>query len=162
MEEYRVRVTGDDLVFSAAHFITLEGDVCEALHGHDYRVAAEVAGPLDENSYVVDFVALRDSLKSILGELDHHVLLPTGHPLIRVTLSEQEVQVTFGERRWAFPRSDCVLLPIPNTTTELLARHVGRQLAAELRARGPAKPSRLRVRIDEARGYSATCELRDE
>jgi 6-pyruvoyltetrahydropterin/6-carboxytetrahydropterin synthase len=162
MEDYCVRVCGDELVFSAAHFVTLEGGVCEALHGHDYRVAAEVAGPLDENSYVVDFAALRDSLKSILGELDHRVLLPTGHPSIRVTLSEQEVQVTFGERRWAFPRSDCVLLPIPNTTTELLARHVGRQLAAELRARGPAKPSRLRVRIDEARGYSATCELRDE
>ena len=59
MEHYHVRIAKDYLVFSAAHFITYDGDVCERLHGHNYRVAAEVAGPLDENHYVVDFIALR-------------------------------------------------------------------------------------------------------
>lgn len=162
MEEYCVRVSGDDLVFSAAHFITFDGDVCEALHGHDYRVAAEVHGPLDENSYVVDFVALRDSLKSVLSELDHRVILPTEHPSIRVAVSDQEIHVTFGERRWVFPRSDCALLPVRNTTTELLARHAGRRLVGDLEARGVAKPARVRVQIDEGYGCSAVCELREE
>jgi hypothetical protein len=50
-ERYHVRVAKDTLVFSAAHFITFAGNVCERLHGHNYRVAAEVAGPLDENHY---------------------------------------------------------------------------------------------------------------
>src|SRR6476660_8027823 len=85
-EQYRVRVTKDYLVFSAAHFITFNGNICERLHGHNYRVAAEVAGPLDENHYVVDFIALRDALREIIAELDHHVLLPTKHPLIQVTV----------------------------------------------------------------------------
>jgi len=57
-DRYHVRMSKDYLVFSAAHFITYDGDVCEPLHGHNYRVAAEVYGPLDENSYVVDFIAL--------------------------------------------------------------------------------------------------------
>ena len=60
-ERYRVRVTKDHLVFSAAHFITFNGHICERLHGHNWRVAVEVAGPLDENSYVFDFIALRDA-----------------------------------------------------------------------------------------------------
>ncbi|MEZ5948126.1 MAG: 6-carboxytetrahydropterin synthase [Planctomycetaceae bacterium] len=34
---YRVRVTKDHLVFSAAHFITFNGTICERLHGHNWR-----------------------------------------------------------------------------------------------------------------------------
>ena len=45
MPNYAVRITKDYLVFSAGHFITYNGDVCERLHGHNYRVAAEVAAP---------------------------------------------------------------------------------------------------------------------
>ena len=48
-EQYHVRIAKEELVFSAAHFITFAGDVCERLHGHNYRLAVEVAGPLDEN-----------------------------------------------------------------------------------------------------------------
>jgi len=36
---YRVRLDKEQHVFSAAHFITFNGDVCERLHGHNYRVA---------------------------------------------------------------------------------------------------------------------------
>ena len=161
MERYSVRIAQDDLVFSAGHFITYEGDVCEPLHGHDYRVAAEVHGPLDENQYVVDFLALRDALKAIVDELDHHVLLPTEHPRIRVSAGEREVEVTFEARRWVFPRADCVLLPLANTTTELLARHVARRLLDELETRCATRPSSVRIKIDECYGQSAACELRE-
>src|SRR6476620_7576397 len=110
-ETYHVRVSKDYLVFSAAHFITFNGNICERLHGHNYRVTAEVFGPLDENQYDVDFIALRDVLREIVHELDHYVLLPTRHPKIRVTAGEEEVEAAFESRRWVFPRGDCVLLP---------------------------------------------------
>ena len=67
-ETYKVRVEKDYLVFSAGHFITNDGDICERLHGHNYRVAAEVFGQLDENFYVVDFILLRDALQAIVAE----------------------------------------------------------------------------------------------
>lgn len=161
-ESYCVRLSKDYLVFSAGHFITYDGDVCERLHGHNYRVSAEVHGPLDENHYVVDFIALRDTLKAIVDELDHHMLLPTKHPLIRVAAGESEVEVTFEDRRWVFPRCDCVLLPVANTTTELLARHVGHRLLDDLQRRTGVRPSRLRIEVDECEGQSAVCELVDE
>ena len=121
-ESYSVRIQKECHVFSAAHFITFDGQTCEPLHGHNYRVWAEVAGPLDENHYVVDFIALRDRLKSITDSLDHHMLLPTSHPHIRVEPTETEVEVRFADRRWVFPRAECALLPVPNTTAELLAQ----------------------------------------
>ncbi len=158
-EHYHVRIAKDYLVFSAGHFITFDGDVCERLHGHNYRVAAEVHGPLDENHYVVDFVFLRDTLRGIVEELDHQMLLPTGHPLIRVEERAKEVEVRFGERRWVFPRCDCLILPVPNTTSELLARHIGQRLAEAIRARTGRPPQRVRIEVDECFGQSAVCEL---
>jgi len=154
-EHYHVRVTKDYLVFSAAHFITFNGNVCERLHGHNYRLAAEVFGPLDENQYVVDFIALRDALREIAAEFDHYMLLPTLHPAICVNPGEREVEVTFEDRRWVFPRGDCVLLPIANTTTELLARHIGGRLLEMLATRHAYHPARLRIELDECSGQLA-------
>ena len=130
-ETYRVSLEKDNLVFSAAHFITFNGNVCESIHGHNYRVKCEVIGPLDENGYVVDFIALRDALTEIVGTLDHHVVLPTEHDAIKVVDDGTEVTVTFEQKRWIFPSEDCVLLPIANTTAELMAWYIGVELKAK-------------------------------
>jgi 6-pyruvoyltetrahydropterin/6-carboxytetrahydropterin synthase len=159
---FHVRISKDYLVFSAGHFITYDGDVCERLHGHNYRVTAEVAGPLDENHYVVDFIALRDTLRAIVDELDHHMLLPTEHPLIRVTANEREVEATFRDRRWVFPRGDCILLPVPNTTSELLARYIAQRLSDDLAVLTGSRPEQVRIEVDECFGNVAVCDLGTE
>jgi 6-pyruvoyltetrahydropterin/6-carboxytetrahydropterin synthase len=158
---YRVRLEKEQHVFSAAHFITFNGDVCERLHGHNYRVAVEVEGPLDENQYVIDFIALRDELKLITDELDHHVLLPTGHPLIGVQANEKEVEVVFTPdgRRWLFPRGDCVLLPVSNTTAELLSNYIGQRLLEAIVRRTGSRPRRLEIAVDENHGQWGVCVL---
>ena len=151
-ERFWVRLCKENLVFSAAHFITFKGNICERLHGHNYRVAAYVYGPLDENQYVVDFIALRDSLQTILLELDHHMLLPTLHNSIRVTADPVEVLVMHEDRRWVFPRGDCVLLPVANTTAELLAQYIGQRLQASLASMTATTPDSLRIEVDENLG----------
>jgi 6-pyruvoyltetrahydropterin/6-carboxytetrahydropterin synthase len=158
---YRVRLDKEHHVFSAAHFITFAGNVCERLHGHNYCVAVEVDGPLDENHYVIDFIALRDELKIITDELDHRMLLPTGHPLLKVTADDREVEVTFTPdgRRWIFPRGDCLILPVSNTTAELLANYIGQRLLAAIQRRTGQRPSRLQVAVDENHGQWGVCEL---
>ncbi len=158
-ERYRVQLKKAHHVFSAAHFITYDGQTCEPLHGHNYRVAVELEGPLDENHYVVDFVMLDKAICSILADLDHHVLLPTEHPAIRVVPTEKEVVATFEQRRWVFPRSDCVLLPLPNTTAELLARYIAHRLIGLLAQNGVEHPRILRVAVDESLDQWGQCEL---
>ncbi|HVK17571.1 MAG TPA: 6-carboxytetrahydropterin synthase [Fimbriiglobus sp.] len=69
-ERYVVRVTKDHLVFCSGHFISYAGHQCERLHGHNYRATVEVEGPLDENFYVFDFIALKQRTKEITDELD--------------------------------------------------------------------------------------------
>ena len=159
-ERYRVRVTKDHLVFSAAHFITFNGNVCERLHGHNWRVAVEVSGALDENSYVFDFIALRDETQKLVDYLDHLVLLPTLHPTIHVTVNDVEVEARFEQRRWVFPREDCILLPVANTTAELIAHWLAIQLR-EVFAKHPGGRTleRLQVDVEENFGQWAICEM---
>jgi len=159
-DRFHVRVTKDHLVFSAAHFITFAGNICERLHGHNWRVAAEVYGPLDENYYVFDFIALRDALQEIVDELDHRVLLPTKHRAIKVEAGEREVEATFEERRWVFPREDCVLLPVENTTAELIAQWIGRRLGGVIRKQEGTPAESIRVEVEENFGQWAICEIK--
>ena len=156
---YRVSLQKEQLVFSAAHFITFAGDICECLHGHNYGIRAEVSGPLDENQYVIDFIAFRDTLAEIVKQLDHHVLLPTTHPLIEVREDEVEVVVTFRTKRWVFPREDCMLLPISNTTAEQIAWWVPAQVQATLKPKLGNTIKTLEVAIDENHGQWGICKI---
>src|SRR5271167_2465110 len=144
-ERFKVRVTKDHLVFCSGHFISYEGDRCERLHGHNYRTAVEIEGGLDENQYVFDFIALKHRTKAITDELDHRMMLPTRNPYITLTESPQSIHVRYRDREWLFPRGDCVLLPLENTTAELLARYIGQRLLDDLKKQHQFTPAVLRV-----------------
>jgi len=159
LSRYKVRVTKDHLVFSAAHFITFNGNICERLHGHNWRVAAELTGPLDENGYVFDFIALRDQLQKTVDSLDHRVLLPTQHQMIKVSEENEEIQATFEKRRWVFPKEDCILLPMENTTAELIAHWIGQQLMTVIRSHGSNQIESVQIEVEENFGQWAICQL---
>jgi 6-pyruvoyltetrahydropterin/6-carboxytetrahydropterin synthase len=161
-ESYRIRVEKDTFVFSAGHFITFDGDHCERLHGHNYRAAVEVSGPLDENRYVFDFIALRDIFAAIVADLDHRMLLPEVSDKIRLHDDEPNWRVTYDRRWWSFPKDECVVLPIENTTTELLARWLGMELLSRFRMKGLTPPGSLTVHLEENFGQWAVWDWRDE
>jgi 6-pyruvoyltetrahydropterin/6-carboxytetrahydropterin synthase len=155
-ERFLVRVSKDYLVFCSGHFISYEGDKCERLHGHNYRAAVEVEGTLDENFYVFDFITLKNRVKVITDELDHRMMLPTRNRVILLEESARSMRVRYKDREWIFPRDDCVLLPIENTTAELLARYIGERLREDLRLTCKYVPAVLRVEVEESIGQSAT------
>jgi 6-pyruvoyltetrahydropterin/6-carboxytetrahydropterin synthase len=155
-ERFQVRVSKDYLVFCSGHFISYEGDKCERLHGHNYRAAIEVEGVLDENYYVFDFIQLKTRAKLITEELDHRMMLPTRNRVILLDESPTNIRVRYKDREWLFPRGDCVLLPIENTTAELLARYIGERLRDDLRTTCNYVPPVLRVEVEESFGQSAT------
>ena len=156
--QFTVTVTKEDLVFAAAHFITLPGHRCETLHGHNYRAGLEVDGALEpEGWYVLDFTLLKRVLRSLTGELDHRVLLPTENPTLTVTADDGRVTVAYdGAVRYVFPRVDCALLPIPNTTVEMLAQYLAGRVRAELARAGVRHVTALALEVEENFGQSAT------
>lgn len=159
-EHYCIRVAGDALRFAAAHFITIADGDAEPLHGHDYRLAAEIAAPLGPHGYVADFLAVERILKEWVAHWDHRTLLPERHRQFRVDVRASEVEVALGARRWVLPREDCVLLPIENTTAEALAGYLARGLRKRLAEHAGRPPASVRVEVHESPGHSAVCTLR--
>jgi 6-pyruvoyltetrahydropterin/6-carboxytetrahydropterin synthase len=155
--EFRVSVTKDYLVFASAHFITFAGHRCEGLHGHNYRARVTVEGALNEESwFVFDFVELKRIMKRLCDEIDHLVLLPTKSDRVGVNEDGETVAVSVdGKPRYVFPRKDCALLPIPNTTVEMLAQMLTERLHAELSAQGAKGLTAIEMEVEENFGQSA-------
>jgi 6-pyruvoyltetrahydropterin/6-carboxytetrahydropterin synthase len=155
---FRIAVTKEDFVFAAAHFITFAGHRCETLHGHNYRVGITLEGELEPDSwYVADFSVVKKIMRRLTDELDHKVLLPTGSPIVGVAREGARVSVAVGgEPRYVFPERDCVLLPIPNTTVEMLARHLTGRVREELRTAGVRRLTLIQLEVEENFGQSAT------
>ncbi len=156
---YRVDVSKEQFVFSAAHFITFASDICERIHGHNYGVRASVEGPLDENRYVVDFIALRDAVLAETQQLDHHVVLPRDHAEIKVTSDDRETTATFRDRRWVFPNEDCVILPVVNTTAEEMARVIAERVIERTKEKFGSALTWIEVAVDENNGQWGICRL---
>ena len=155
--EFRVSVTKDYLVFASAHFITFAGHRCEGLHGHNYRARVTIEGALNEEAwFVFDFVELKRIMKRLCDEIDHLVLLPTTSDRIGVVEEGETVSVSVdGKPRYVFPRRDCALLPIPNTTVEMLAQMLTERLHGELTSLGARGLTAIEMEVEENFGQSA-------
>ena len=155
---FRVQVSKDYLVFASAHFITFKGHQCETLHGHNYRVGLAVEGSVEaETLFVLDFSVLKQIARRLVDRIDHKVLLPTLNPKLAFREEGERIAVDyFGQPTYVFPKRDCALLPIPNSTAEMLAQYLGSQVRQELAAGGYTHLTSLELEVEENYGQSAT------
>lgn len=162
MRSYRVSVAKDYLSFSSAHFITFRGHKCESLHGHNYRVAVVVEGDVDaECLFVLDFAVLKQVIKPMVDAVDHKVLLPTQNEKIGLREEGDAIVVDyFGKGRFVFPRSDVALVPVKNTTAEMLAEYFAAQVRDALLAQGHTHLTRLDIEVEESPGQAGGFSVR--
>jgi len=160
---FKIMVEGGSLGFSAAHFITFEGE-CEPLHGHNYGVQVEASGPLTADSYVIDFLVMKDIVRTLCKDWDHRFLLPLRNPHLRVTEREDVWELEFdAHNRYALAKGAVVPLEVDNATAERLAELLSHRIAETLRERGlGATLERLLVGIEETEMQTAfyTLDLR--
>jgi 6-pyruvoyltetrahydropterin/6-carboxytetrahydropterin synthase len=155
---YRVQVSKDYLVFASAHFITFRGHQCETLHGHNYRVGVAVEGSVDKEAFfVLDFSILKQITRRLVDEIDHKVLLPVQNPKLAFHEDGDRLRVDyFGQPTYVFPRRDCALLEIQNSTAEMLAQYIGTRVRDELNRSGYTHLTLLELEVEENYGQSAT------
>ncbi len=158
--KHAIRFENDALTFAASHFITFgDPEKVEALHGHNFRIKAEIGGPLNRRAYVVDFIAAFDSLKRICESLSHKILLPRDHPYIKIKTHGETTTVTLPPLTWSFPQEDAVTLPLKNTTTEALAEYIAflfrRDLEKEEAFEAASDQYRVTIELEETHGMWA-------
>jgi len=155
-QRYRLSLAKQDFKFAAAHFTLLGGGVAEPLHGHNYRVRVEVAGEvLDGDGLLVEAAPVKQAIRALCAELDDRVLVPAESPRLTVETADDAVEVAYGARRYRFPASEVVLLPLVNSSIELLAELLWRRLAPTLAG---SHATFLAVAVEEAEGQRAVFE----
>ena len=138
--------------FSACHFIPRH-EKCSRLHGHSYILRLRLEGDIGEDGMVMDFVILKKELKSFIEEFDHKTLLPGRSDEVALTISDESVEAVSNGKRYVFPRMDVVILDVPTTTAEEMAKMMVERLIQNVRF--PPNVRSVSVGLDEERGQTA-------
>lgn len=158
LPRYRIVLAKEDFKFSAAHFTLFGGGRAELLHGHNYQVQIELTGrELASEGLLADLESCKSTLRALCARLDSRTLLPAASERLRCTRRGDVVEARLGERCYTFPAADTLLLPLVNTSMELLARMLWHEVAAELRA---SRVEVLAVSVEESSGQRCLYEDR--
>ena len=150
---FSIEVAKDYFNFASAHFLIFANGKREPLHGHNYQVSVAMEGELDHAGVVLDFITFKPLVKRICDSLDHRTLIQTESPAISVRARAEEVEVRYGKQKIILPKQDVILLPLKNTSTELLAEHIAGRIRGQVRRKFPRTSiSFMEVGVEEARG----------
>ena len=160
-ESFAIRVYKQYFNFASSHFLIFGDGSREELHGHNYQVQVKVEGAIVDGDIVIDFIPFKPLVKRICDELDHRMILPRDNPFLTLSVDEEKVEVRHTDGSFfCFPRRDVRILPLPNTSTEMLARHIALQLNAAIPSEIPtARVHALEVQVEESGGQSGICRL---
>ncbi len=112
-----------EVCFDAAHFLAGHSGACRNLHGHRWRIVAELCG--DEltaegsgRDMLLDFAGLKQALRALAGRFDHKLIYEAG------TLRPATLDALHDE---GFALAELPFRP----TAERLAQHFYRELRAD-------------------------------
>lgn len=131
MARTTIEISKEALHFAAAHFTIFSATERENLHGHNFRVAAEIDAEVGDDGLAFDYNLVKTSLKALCDELDEHTLLPALSPHLAITEEDGYTVARFGEERIPFLARDVLTLPVGNITVEALAQWIATELLAD-------------------------------
>jgi 6-pyruvoyltetrahydropterin/6-carboxytetrahydropterin synthase len=154
MERWSIELEKEYHKFSAAHFLIFPDGSAERLHGHNYRVTAEVEARLSRFGLVIDFQHIKPLVRELCDGLDEHWIVPGEHPVLGVErLPDGVTEVRYRERLYRAPSADVLVLPINNTSAENLAAWLGRELVRQIERRFEGVVVQmLRLSVEETPG----------
>ncbi len=152
---FSIQVNKDYFNFASAHFLIFADGRREHLHGHNYQVSVTVQGELDRAGVLIDFITFKPLVKKVCDGLDHRTLIQANSPALKIRRGRRDIEVLYRTQRLILPRPDVLLLPIINTSTELLAEYVAGKLRRAVPQQFPGvRIQRIEVGVEESRGQS--------
>jgi 6-pyruvoyltetrahydropterin/6-carboxytetrahydropterin synthase len=149
-QTFAVNVHPGELHFNSAHFITFNNS-CENLHGHNFHVRIQAWGDNNDDAFVIDFVQLNKLAAEICLELHDKILLPGKSTEVDIEEAQGQVEVTSYDKRFSLPANNCLILPISNTTAEMLAWYIMESLLPMLEAHEAlTHVASLEIAVEEA------------
>nr|3M0N_A Chain A, Putative 6-pyruvoyl tetrahydrobiopterin synthase [Plasmodium vivax] len=118
--------------FNCAHFIAFKG-FRATLHGHNYNVSLRLRGNIQGDGYVIDFSILKEKVRKVCKQLDHHFILPMYSDVLNIQEVNDNFKITCEDNsEYSFPKRDCVQIPIKHSSTEEIGLYILNQLIEEI------------------------------
>ena len=150
---FSIEVNKDYFNFASAHFLIFADGEREHLHGHNYQVSIAVEGELDRAGVLIDFITFKPLVKKVCDALDHRTLIQGRSSALKIRRGRKEIEVLYRNQRLVLPRPDVLLLPIINTSTELIAEYLAAQHQRRIPRLFPGvKIHLIEVGVEESRG----------
>jgi 6-pyruvoyltetrahydropterin/6-carboxytetrahydropterin synthase len=127
----KAKICRGEHMFSSTHFLPDMGK-CERLHGHNYQVEVELGGIPAKNGAIIDFNDLVPIVTRVVRPLDHYIIIASKDTRLTIIESESEVEIQFKDNRYIFPKNNCVMLPIKQTTVESLSKYLANRIGEVL------------------------------
>ncbi len=109
------------LHFSAAHFTIFSATNRERLHGHNWRIAVQITGQIDDNGLLFDYAIYKEILKDLCHQFDEYTLIAEQSPHLSIESDEQYHYITHNKITQPLLKTDTILLPVKNVTIESLS-----------------------------------------
>jgi 6-pyruvoyltetrahydropterin/6-carboxytetrahydropterin synthase len=154
---FAVDVSPGELHFNSAHFITF-GGTCENLHGHNFHVRLTAEGSNTVDAFVIDFVLLNRLAAEVCSELHDRVLVPGQSREVSWSEDGGLVHIESHGKRLTLPAGNCTVLPVSNTTAEMLAWYILETLVPRIEAHASlTNVELLQVAVEEADHQWGVC-----
>lgn len=138
--------------FSACHFIPRH-EKCSRLHGHSYIIRLRLEGDAGEDGMLMDFVVLKKELRALASMFDHRTILPSRSSDVGLNIDGDSVEATACGKRYVFPLEDTIILELPNTTAEEMAKLMVSIFLKDVEL--PENVRSISIGLDEERGQTA-------
>ena len=116
------------LHFSAAHFTIFSATERERLHGHNWRVAALITGPVGEEGLCFDYAIYKNILCKLCEQYDEYTLIAKNSAHLTITEDDTYYYVQHADSKMPLLKTDTLLLPVNNITIEELSYYLLQQL----------------------------------
>ena len=150
-----IRLAKQNMKFSAGHFTIFSATERERVHGHNFRVEADIEARMLGNGMCFDYGIYKARLVALCRELNEWMLLPTRSPHLRIEEDGAHVFAHFNGQRIPFLRGDVLLLPIENATLEEFAYWFLQRLCEHRDALRAHAIAAIEVRVFSGPGQSA-------
>jgi len=158
---FSIRVYKQYFNFASSHFMIFQDGTREPLHGHNYRVQVKGNAPILTNDMVFDFLDIKPIVRKICDSLDHKLLIPQLNSHLKITESENNLNIETSDKSFfSIPQKDVLLLPIENTSAERFAIYIAEQIQLLTDQAFNFQFEELEVEVEETPGQSAIYVLK--
>lgn len=152
-----IELSKEYLKFSIGHFTIFSATERERLHGHNFSVSASIVAPVGDNGLCFSYGEFKQKLEKLCDSLDEYMILPEDSPHLKIETTETEYLAHFNGEKMRFLKSDCLLLPIRNSTVEEFASYLLNQLLEDSDITNYEVRS-VEMRVSSGPGQWGSCE----